>query len=216
MIELGRKPRDFYRHSGSSACPHSSEGTGKGQVTGWNTACCPAPRKSAPHAGYPRQANRSHAGDSAPDWPLPARPLPTRKRWAKKPSRSIATWIEADDGTRTASVAGAFVAMALSDEAPRRRRACCALRRSSTVSPPTSVGILDDVSLLDLLRGRLPAEDGHEHGRDREPRFRRNSSRRRGPSVHWWESRSSGAGGGQRSPLERGAAHAASEVPRKM
>jgi ribonuclease PH len=57
--------------------------------------------------------------------------------------------IEADGGTRTASITGAFVAMALAME---RLIAMGMLKRSPLVDTvaATSVGIVDDVALLDL------------------------------------------------------------------
>jgi ribonuclease PH len=57
--------------------------------------------------------------------------------------------IEADGGTRTASITGAFVAMALAME---RLKASGILRRSPLIDTvaATSVGIVDDLPLLDL------------------------------------------------------------------
>jgi ribonuclease PH len=57
--------------------------------------------------------------------------------------------IEADGGTRTASITGAFVALALAME---RMLAGGILRRSPLIDSvaATSVGIVDDVTLLDL------------------------------------------------------------------
>jgi len=57
--------------------------------------------------------------------------------------------IEADGGTRTASITGAFVALALAME---RLVAAGILRTSPLIDSvaATSVGIVDDVSLLDL------------------------------------------------------------------
>ncbi len=57
--------------------------------------------------------------------------------------------IEADGGTRTASITGAFVAMALAME---RLVAAGMLKRSPLMDTvaATSVGIVDDVALLDL------------------------------------------------------------------
>jgi ribonuclease PH len=57
--------------------------------------------------------------------------------------------IEADGGTRTASITGAFVALALAME---RMVAAGILKSSPLIDSvaATSVGIVDDVSLLDL------------------------------------------------------------------
>jgi ribonuclease PH len=57
--------------------------------------------------------------------------------------------IEADGGTRTASITGAFVALALAME---RMMAGGILRRSPLIDSvaATSVGIVDDITLLDL------------------------------------------------------------------
>jgi ribonuclease PH len=57
--------------------------------------------------------------------------------------------IEADGGTRTASITGAFVAMALAME---RLKASGILRRSPLIDTvaATSVGIVEDLALLDL------------------------------------------------------------------
>src|SRR6266568_2754212 len=64
--------------------------------------------------------------------------------------------IEADGGTRTASITGAFIAFALAME---RMLAAGILKSSPLIDTvaATSVGIVDDVALLDLMY----EEDAH-------------------------------------------------------
>ena len=58
--------------------------------------------------------------------------------------------LQADGGTRTAAITGAYVALARRDRAPRAPRAPSPASRWSAPWPPSRVGIIDGVPRLDL------------------------------------------------------------------
>ena len=100
--------------------------------------------------GGARQGRRTHAGDPAPDRPQPPRASIDMTRSASAPSGSTATCIEADGGTRTASITGAL------RRARARGRSSCSERACSRASPlvdhvaAISVGMVDRKLCLDL------------------------------------------------------------------
>ena len=109
-----------------------------------------AARDQHAHAarGVARQGRRPDAGDSAADRPslravtnLPA--LGERTVWID------CDVIQADGGTRTASITGAFVALALALEKLRERDAIRTIPLADYVAA-ISVGIVDGEPLLDL------------------------------------------------------------------
>ena len=58
--------------------------------------------------------------------------------------------LQADGGTRCASITGAYVALALAVRPARRRRAGLSARRSPARSPPSRAGVVGGSPLLDL------------------------------------------------------------------
>ena len=75
--------------------------------------------------------------------------------------------IQADGGTRTASITGAFVALALALEKLRERDVIKTIPLTDYVAA-TSVGIVDGEPLLDLAYDDdSPRRSGHEHRQDR-------------------------------------------------
>ena len=92
--------------------------------------------------------------------------------------------IQADGGTRTASITGAFVALVLAlREAARARHASSTIPLTDYVAA-TSVGIVDgDAAARPRLRGRLARRGRHEHRQDRRRPVHRGAGHRRGPAV---------------------------------
>src|SRR5215475_13446705 len=102
-----------------------------------NTACCPALPKSARPAKIQRLIGRS------------LRSVIDQEALGERTVYIDCDVIEADGGTRTASITGAFVALALAME---RMVAAGILKTSPLIDSvaATSVGIVNDISLLDL------------------------------------------------------------------
>ena len=104
--------------------------------------------RAFPARGEPRASGRAHAGDPAPDRPL----APQRHRPPRLGERTITIdcdVLQADAGTRTASITGGYIALAHRAARPGGRR------RRSRRSPGRqrgrgSVGIVDGEARLDL------------------------------------------------------------------
>ena len=91
--------------------------------------------------------------------------------------------IQADGGTRTASITGAFVALALALEKLRERDVIRTIPLNDYVAA-ISVGIVDGEALLDLaVRRRLPRRSGHEHREDRQRPVHRSPGHGRSDAV---------------------------------
>jgi ribonuclease PH len=147
LIELG-KTRVICTATVNDGVPPFLKGTGKGWVT---SEYGMLPR--ATEERTPREATRGkQTGRTLEIQRLIGRSLRAVTDQEALGDRTV--WldcdvIEADGGTRTASITGAFVAMALAME---RLVAGGILRRSPLIDTvaATSVGIVDDVALLDL------------------------------------------------------------------
>jgi ribonuclease PH len=154
LIELG-KTRVICTATVDDGVPSFLKGTGKGWVTGEYGML---PR--ATEERTPREASRGkQSGRTLEIQRLIGRSL--RAVTDQEVLGEKTVWIdcdviEADGGTRTASITGAFVALALAFE---RMVASGMLRNSPLIDSvaATSVGIVDDVSLLDLCY----EEDSH-------------------------------------------------------
>ena len=87
--------------------------------------------------------------------------------------------IQADGGTRTASITGAFVALALACEKLRERDVLRTIPLSDYVAA-ISVGIVDgEAAARPRLRRRLARRGGHEHRQDRQGQVHRGAGHRR-------------------------------------
>jgi ribonuclease PH len=147
LIELG-KTRVICTASVDDGVPGFMKGQGKGWVT---SEYGMLPR--ATETRTPREATRGkQTGRTQEIQRLIGRSLRAVTDQETLGERTV--WIdcdviEADGGTRTASITGAFVAMALAME---RLKASGILRRSPLIDTvaATSVGIVDDLALLDL------------------------------------------------------------------
>jgi ribonuclease PH len=147
LIELG-KTRVICTATVDDGVPGFMKGTAKGWVT---SEYGMLPR--ATETRTPREATRGkQTGRTQEIQRLIGRSLRAVTDQEALGERTV--WIdcdviEADGGTRTASITGAFVAMALAME---RLKASGILRRSPLIDTvaATSVGIVDDVPLLDL------------------------------------------------------------------
>jgi ribonuclease PH len=147
LIELG-KTRVICTATVNDGVPTFLKGSGKGWVT---SEYGMLPR--ATEERTPREATRGkQTGRTLEIQRLIGRSLRAVTDQEALGDRTV--WIdcdviEADGGTRTASITGAFVAMALAME---RLVAAGILKRSPLIETvaATSVGIVDDVALLDL------------------------------------------------------------------
>lgn len=147
LIELG-KTRVICTATVDDGVPSFLKGTGKGWVT---SEYGMLPR--ATEERTPREATRGkQSGRTLEIQRLIGRSL--RAATDQEALGEKTVWIdcdviEADGGTRTASITGAFVALALAME---RLVAAGMLRTSPLIDTvaATSVGIVDDVSMLDL------------------------------------------------------------------
>jgi len=147
LIELG-KTRVISTASVTDGVPGFLKGSGKGWVT---SEYGMLPR--ATEERTPREASRGkQSGRTLEIQRLIGRSLRAVTDQEALGERTV--WIdcdviEADGGTRTASITGAFVALALAME---RLVAAGMLKTSPLIDSvaATSVGIVDDVSLLDL------------------------------------------------------------------
>ena len=147
LIELG-KTRVICTATVNDGVPTFLKGSGKGWVT---SEYGMLPR--ATEERTPREATRGkQTGRTLEIQRLIGRSLRAVTDQEALGDRTV--WldcdvIEADGGTRTASITGAFVAMALAME---RLVAAGMLKRSPLMDTvaATSVGIVDDVALLDL------------------------------------------------------------------
>ena len=147
LIELG-KTRVISTASVTDGVPAFLKGAGKGWVT---SEYGMLPR--ATEERTPREASRGkQSGRTQEIQRLIGRSLRAVTDQEALGERTV--WIdcdviEADGGTRTASITGAFVALALAME---RLVAAGMLKASPLIDSvaATSVGIVDDVSLLDL------------------------------------------------------------------
>ena len=147
LIELG-KTRVICTASVDDGVPHFMKGSGKGWVT---SEYGMLPR--ATEERTPREATKGRqSGRTLEIQRLIGRSLRAVTDQEAMGDRTV--WvdcdvIEADGGTRTASITGAFVALALAFE---RLVAAGILKRSPLMDSvaATSVGIVDDRALLDL------------------------------------------------------------------
>ena len=147
LIELG-KTRVICTASVDDGVPHFMKGSGKGWVT---SEYGMLPR--ATEERTPREATKGRqSGRTLEIQRLIGRSLRAVTDQEAMGDRTV--WvdcdvIEADGGTRTASITGAFVALALAFE---RLVAAGILKRSPLIDSvaATSVGIVDDRALLDL------------------------------------------------------------------
>ena len=147
LIELG-KTRVICTASVDDGVPHFMKGSGKGWVT---SEYGMLPR--ATEERTPREATKGkQSGRTLEIQRLIGRSLRAVTDQEAMGDRTV--WvdcdvIEADGGTRTASITGAFVALALAFE---RLVAAGILKRSPLMDSvaATSVGIVDDRALLDL------------------------------------------------------------------
>jgi ribonuclease PH len=147
LIELG-KTRVICTATVEDGVPSFLKGTGKGWVT---SEYGMLPR--ATEERTPREATRGkQSGRTLEIQRLIGRSLRAVTDQEALGERTV--WIdcdviEADGGTRTASITGAFMALALAME---RLVAAGILRQSPLIDTvaATSVGIVDDVALLDL------------------------------------------------------------------
>ena len=147
LIELG-KTRVICTASVDDGVPHFMKGSGKGWIT---SEYGMLPR--ATEERTPREATKGkQSGRTLEIQRLIGRSLRAVTDQEAMGDRTV--WvdcdvIEADGGTRTASITGAFVALALAFE---RLVAAGILKRSPLMDSvaATSVGIVDDRALLDL------------------------------------------------------------------
>ena len=114
-----------------------------------------AARDDHSHAarGVGGQGRRPHAGDPAADRPIAAR----RDGLEELGERTITLdcdVIQADGGTRTASITGAFVALVLALQKMRERDQLRTMPVTDFVAA-TSVGIVDGEPMLDLAYTRI-------------------------------------------------------------
>ena len=128
---LRRHPRPVHGHGrGAGAAVPAQHRQGLGHRRVRHAAAL----DQHPHRarGRARQAVRPHAGDPAPDRPLAARRHRARRRWASARSILDCDVLQADGGTRTASITGAYVALhhALAKLVASRRAAAPAPARA--------------------------------------------------------------------------------------
>ena len=114
-----------------------------------STRCCPRrPRRALAPRGEQGPARRAHAGDPAADRPVAAQ----RHRPARLGERTITIdcdVLQADAGTRTASITGGYVALALALRG-LEAEARCPTTCSRDTSRPSASGIVDGEARLDL------------------------------------------------------------------
>ncbi len=108
--------------------------------------------------------------------------------------------IQADGGTRTASITGAYVALALAMQRMVAAGILKTIPLTDSVAA-TSVGLVEgDRAAGPGLRGRLPRRSGHERGDDRRRKIRRSSGHRRRAAVRGRAIPGSAGAGGRGNP----------------
>ena len=148
LVEAGRT-RVICTASVEDRVPPFLRGTGKGWVTA-EYGMLPRATTTRTHARSDgRQGRRTHAGDSAAH-----RPLAPLRRAARVALGERTVWmdcdvIQADGGTRTASITGAFVALVLALDRLKQAGTIKAIPVRDYVAA-TSVGIIDGTPMLDL------------------------------------------------------------------
>jgi ribonuclease PH len=147
LIELGRT-RVICTATVDDGVPSFLKGTGKGWVTGEYGMLPRATEERTPReASRGKQSGRTQEIQRLIGRSL--RAVTDQEALGEKTVWIDCDVIEADGGTRTASITGAFVALALATE---RLVAAGMLRTSPLIDSvaATSVGIVDDLLLLDL------------------------------------------------------------------
>ena len=147
LIELG-KTRVICTATVDDGVPSFLKGTGKGWVTGEYGMLPRATEERTPReAARGKQSGRTLEIQRLIGRSL--RAITDQEALGEKTVWIDCDVIEADGGTRTASITGAFVALALAME---RLVAAGMLKASPLIDTvaATSVGIVDDISLLDL------------------------------------------------------------------
>ena len=159
LIELG-KTRVICTASVNDGVPGFLKGAGKGWVTGeYGMLPRATEERTAREAARGKQSGRTQEIQRLIGRSL--RAVTDQEALGERTVWLDCDVIEADGGTRTASITGAFVALALAME---RMVAAGILKSSPLIDTvaATSVGIVDDVALLDLMY----EEDAHadDHG----------------------------------------------------
>ena len=154
LIELG-KTRVICTASVNDGVPGFLKGAGKGWVTGeYGMLPRATEERTAREAARGKQSGRTQEIQRLIGRSL--RAVTDQEALGERTVWLDCDVIEADGGTRTASITGAFVALALAME---RMVAAGILKSSPLIDTvaATSVGIVDDVALLDLMY----EEDAH-------------------------------------------------------
>ena len=136
LIEVGRT-RVICTASVEDACRRSCAAPARAGSPP-STACCRARPRPARRARRAGQGRRPHAGDPAAD-----RPLAARGGRPGASSASARSWvdcdvIQADGGTRTASITGALRRAGAGARQHAASRAAQGPSRSTTTSPPSA------------------------------------------------------------------------------
>ena len=169
LIEVGRT-QVICTASVEDRVPPFLRGTGKGWVTA-EYGMLPRATSTRTHArSVGGQSRRPHAGDSAADWPIAA----IGRALTELGERTV--WIDcdviqADGGTRTASITGGFVALVLALERLREQGAIARdaghrLRRRHQRRHRRR-----HADARSRLRRRLARRRGHERRQDRRRPF---------------------------------------------
>ena len=154
LIELG-KTRVICTASVNDGVPGFLKGAGKGWVTGeYGMLPRATEERTAREAARGKQSGRTQEIQRLIGRSL--RAVTDQEALGERTVWLDCDVIEADGGTRTVSITGAFVALALAME---RMVAAGILKSSPLIDTvaATSVGIVDDVALLDLMY----EEDAH-------------------------------------------------------
>ena len=148
LIELG-KTRVICTASVADGVPGFLKGAGKGWVTGeYGMLPRATEERTAREAARGKQSGRTQEIQRLIGRSL--RAITDQEALGERTVWLDCDVIEADGGTRTASITGAFVAFALAAE---RMVAAGILKASPLIDTvaATSVGIVDDIALLDLM-----------------------------------------------------------------
>ena len=137
-----------------------------------------------PHVPRARRAERPLAGDPAPGRPLAARGDRSMPKLGERTVWVDCDVIQADGGTRTAAITGAFVAVADAIGTLLKSGRAAAARRSGTAWPRSAWAWSAGEPVLDLnYVGGLDGRGGHERGDDGRGRLRRGAGHRRADAV---------------------------------